>query len=144
MKDNNYNLSMKPTSSKILTDLNTQLFNLGNSLALVKSLSPSLDSAVDTVDPNEFVLLDVTASVNGTSAEDASLDVEMVMKGREMSPLFASYSLPGSTGEKSSGINKEFVDIHPYVRKVISDYWQSIAKTLVFKGRGLSVEESQK
>lgn len=144
MENSKYNLCMKRVPSKILAELNSQLFGLGKALDLVKSLSPTLDSAVDTVDPNEFVLLDVTASVCGTSPKNAYLSVEMIMKGREATPLWAAFALPNSKSKNDGNVNKDFSDVHPYVKKVICDYWRSIATTLTLRGKDLSIEESRK
>lgn len=90
------------------------------------------------------LLVDATAMVCGTSNADAYLSVEMVMSGLEMTPMYATFALPGSHSKCDGRINKNFSDVAPDVRNIICNYWRSIAATLTFRGNGLSIEESRK
>lgn len=149
MENNKYGLCMKQVSPKILADLNRKIFELGSALDPVKSLDSEVAlrlNAVDSgkFDPNNFVLLDATAAVLGDHFDEGYLGVEMIMKGLEATPLYVSLNLPGSKSKNDGRVNKDFSDVHPYVKKVICDYWRSIADTLAFRGSGLSIEESKR
>lgn len=136
----------RPTTvpAKTLTDLNSKLLAVRSAMDLLSNLDSHVASDLDEFNPNDFLLLSATATVYGTSEDDAYLSIEMIMVGHEMSPLFASFALPGSKSKYNNSFNKDFADIHRYARKTICDFWRAIAGTLTFKGNGLPIGESRK